>query len=295
MLLEQFRHFYRHTFPEEMEKLIELYALFGGTELEIDATLPVKTLVTEQILEHYGEHFNTIDTLLLGDPQLKRLLHAAARGDRRTHSVYRHARLGESQGDALVEQLRILGILQLEYSREAPPRRDHPKQRFKKEIERHRISHKLLFTSPFWRFWFYFIYPRRKEIERGVFDTVLSDIEKRQSAFTGLVFEELCQLYLQNELQSERRCGSYWDRQVELDLLATDGKGGYIVGECKWTNTKVNRAELGKLQEKCAMIGLEPSMIYLFSKRGFSNELLQSNDSKVELVAASDLSRLLKS
>lgn len=294
MLIRQFKHFYRHTFPEEMERLIELFALFGEGDVEIDAALPVATLVTEQVLERYGEHYNRIETLLMGDGQAKGLLHAAARGDRRTHSVYRHARLGETQGDALVEHLRTLGILQIERSREKPPQRAHPKQRFKKEVERHRISHKLLFVSPFWRFWFYFIYPRRREIESGNYEGVLADIAAKQNAFTGLTFEALCQTYLRLELGEARRCGSYWDRQVELDLLATDGKGGYIVGECKWTNTKINRAELGKLEEKCALVGLEPSTIYLFAKRGFSNELLQSGDSRLKLVTASNLSRLLE-
>lgn len=85
-----------------------------------------------------------------------------------------------------------------------------------------------------------------------------------------------------------RRCGSYWDRLVELDLLARV-PGGYIVGECKWTNTKVNRSELQKLQEKCALVGLEPQQIWLFAKRGFSKELQNLKSDTLKLVALREM------
>jgi len=110
------------------------------------------------------------------------------------------------------------------------------------------------------------------------------------------VFEELSQRYLRRRMGDDPwlRCGSYWDRQIELDILARAPQGGFIVGECKWTNTKMNRGELLKLEEKCALVGLEPEAVWLFSKRGFSNELLSVRDERLHLVDAEALHTLLE-
>lgn len=295
MLLTQLRTFYTATFPENIEILIDYFSVFGGSGIAVDTTKPLETLIVENVLERYGELYNRMHADILEDQNAIRLLQAIARGDRRIHSACRRARISEAKGGEIISHLRAIGILGIEASREAPPRKTHPKQKLKREVARHRISHKLRFYTPFMRFWFYFISPQHKQIETGRFESVIHTFVQQHTAFTGLVFEELSQLYLRTQLHDDPtlRCGSYWDRQVELDILARLPSGGYIVGECKWTNTKINRSELAKLEEKCATVGLRPQKIYLFAKRGFSNELLQMQSDRLILVAASDFKKLL--
>ncbi|MEJ2501388.1 MAG: DUF234 domain-containing protein [Campylobacterales bacterium] len=296
MLLTQFRRFYDETFPESMEILISYFAVFGDSGIEIDTTLPLPELIETEILDHYGEHYNRIHRGILEDRSVIALLQAVAKGDRRIHSACRRAQLSEAKGGELVDHLRQIGILDLEPSREAPPEKEHPKQKLKREVARHRISHKLRFRSPFLRFWFRFVSPKHRRIEQGDYESVLAKFEEQDTAFTGLVFEELSQLYLRHRLGDDPylRCGSYWDRQIELDILARLPGDGFIVGECKWTNTKVNKGELQKLLEKCDLVGLKPEQIWFFAKRGFSKELDAMRSDTLVLVSAEDMRTLIE-
>ena len=77
--------------------------------------------------------------------------------------------------------------------------------------------------------------------------------------------------------------GSYWDRYVEIDILAKTKSGKLIAGSCKYTNAKVKKTELTRLKEKCALAEFEPDMFVIFGKNGFSSELkaLKGNDLKL--------------
>jgi hypothetical protein len=66
------------------------------------------------------------------------------------------------------------------------------------------------------------------------------------------------------------------------------------VGECKWTNHTINKKELHKINDKCQRLGIEPTQIVLFSKRGFSKELRQMQGAKLALYSSEDFMALLK-
>ena len=279
-----------------METFIGYFAVFGESGIEIDTTVPLAELIETKVLDHYGELYNRIHTGILEDRSVIALLQAVAKGDRRIHSVCRNAHLSEAKGGELIEHLHRIGIIGLEASREVPPVKEHPKQKLKREVARHRISHKIRFRSPFLRFWFRFISPNHRRIEKGNYESVLSLFAEHDTAFTGLTFEEISQQYVRHKLGDDPylRCGSYWDRLVELDVLARIPGDGFLVGECKWTSTSVNKGELQKLQEKCALVGLEPEQIWLFAKRGFSNELETMQSESLVLVSAEDMKTLVE-
>jgi len=88
--------------------------------------------------------------------------------------------------------------------------------------------------------------------------------------------------------------GSYWDRNVEIDILTITKDEKKYVAECKWRNHKVNKKELHKLYEKCEKLDLEPTQIVLFSKRGFSKELMEHQGFKLALYSSDDFQLLVK-
>lgn len=296
MLLRQFRSFYARHFPNDMEQLIEYFAIFGGLEWEVDIDAPLDELIVHHVLDNYGHLYNIINEKTMGEPLHHRLLSAIAIGDRRIHSAFKRARVSEAVGGQALDFLRHAGLLEMEFSRETPPVKAHPKQQLKREIRRHRISHKMRFTSPFLRFWFYFIAPFHKQIEQGEYEPVMERFHERQQSFTGRVFEQLSDLLLTTLHQDDPiiESGSYWDRQVEIDILAQTENGRTIVGECKWTNHKINKSELWKLQEKCERVEIVPDQIAMFSKRGFSNELRRNDDRNLLLYDAGDFLKLLQ-
>ena len=295
-LLQQFRSFHARNFPESLEVSIDYFAVFGGLGWEIDTDVALPSLIQELILENYGHLHNEVSFFTLNDPLYNTILTAVARGDRRTHSAYKRARVSTSVGDAAVEYLCKSGILKMEYSREALPQREYPTQKLKKEVEKHQISDKLLFSSPFLRFWFAFVAPLHKSVENGDYSQLLQRFQEHEQSFSSLVFEKLSIAFLKKQYVDDPivEVGSYWDRQVEIDILAKTRSGKQIAAECKYTNTKVNRSEWGKLKEKCTLAGIENDLSILFSKRGFSNELLAVRDESLRLYELDDFKILLE-
>ncbi len=117
---------------------------------------------------------------------------------------------------------------------------------------------------------------------------ILDDLEN----YVSLFFEELSLELLQRRYQKIKSIGSYWDRKVELDILIELENGKKIVGECKWKNSKICRKTLTSLQKKCEIAGLKVEVFALFSKSGFSNELLKNRSPHILLFDLEDFKEL---
>lgn len=296
-LITQFRSFYFRNYPEDMELQISYFAVFGGLGWDIDATQPIPLLIKKIILDNFDILNAKMEELTSNEPNNKRLLQALAVGDRKIFSAFKRAGLNNGNGGAALNQLQERGLIQMEYSREQHPRDNNPNGKLKRKDARHRISHKVLFTYPFVRFWFYFIAPQIKNIKNGNYDEVMKKFEERHNSYTSLVFEELSEVLLNYNLRDSQivSSGSYWDADIEIDILTVTENEKIYVGECKWTNHKVNKKELNKVSEKCEKLDIKPTQIVLFSKRGFSNELMQMRGKELALYSSEDFEALVKS
>ena len=295
-LLEQFRSFYFRNYPDDMEIQISYFSVFGGLGWDVDTSKPISELIQNLILENFEILNAKIEELTLNDANNKRLLQALAVGDRRIFSAFKRAGLNNGNGGGALNYLQEVGLVQMEYSREESPREKNPNAKLKRRDARHRISHKVLFTHPFVRFWFYFIAPQIKNIKNGEFSTVVENISNHVNSYTSLVFEELSEVLLNYNLRESQiiSSGSYWDANIEIDILTITADEKIYVGECKWKNHKINKKELHKLTEKCEKLGIEPNQIILFSKRGFSKELQQMQGADLALYSCQDFKALVK-
>jgi len=279
-----------------MEQLIEYFSVFGGLGWEVDVAKPIEVLIEELVLKNFDLIYQKMEQLTLGDTNNKRLLMALAVGDRRIFSAFKRAGLNNGNGGSALNFLQEKGLVQIEYSREESPKTSSPHNKLKKEDARRRISHKVLFTQPFVRFWFYFIAKHTREIQAKNYTNVMKNFEIRHNSYTSLVYEELSEVLLNYHLRDAHivSSGSYWDTNVELDILTITHDERIYVGECKWTNHKINKSELHKLLEKCEKLGIKPTQIALFSKRGFSKELLSNQGKDLSLYSAEDFKALIK-
>jgi len=295
-LLNQFRSFFHRNYPDDMEIQIEYFSVFGGLGWEIDTARPIEDLLQELILENFDLLNTKINNLLLEEKINKRLLRALAIGDRRIFSAFNRAGLNNANGGSALNYLQEKDLIQIEYSREEPARSLNPKGKLKREVARHRISHKVLFTKPFIRFWFYFIAPYIKEIKEQEYKNFFKNFSEKQNSYTSLVFEELSEILLNYHIRDAQvlSSGSYWDARIEIDILSITNDEHSFVGECKWTNHKVTKKELHKLQEKCERLDLKPTQIALFSKRGFSKELKSLQGKELALYSSKDFEALVK-
>ena len=295
-LLNQFRSFYFRNYPDNMETQIDYFAVFGGLGWDVDTTKPISFLIEELILQNFSTLHEKIEALTLGESNNKRLLRALATGDRRIFSSFNKAGLNNANGGSALNYLQEKGLISIEYSREEPARSLNPNHKLKRSIARHRISHKVLFSQPFIRFWFYFIVPHIKDILEHNYERLFQDFAIKQNSYTSLVFEELSEILLNYHIRDSQilSSGSYWDANIEIDILTVTDDEKLYVAECKWTNHQVNKKELHKLEEKCEKLDIEPTQIAFFSKRGFSKELKLHQGKDLALYSSSDFDALVK-
>jgi len=281
--LEQFRSFFFQNNPQTLESAIEYFSIFGGMGWNVDTQQPLIELIENKVLKNYTYIHGDITKVTNSDKISHSLLSGVATGDRRIHSALKRARISRQDGERVIANLCDMGFMSTESSLEGPPSSD-------------KIDDKLNFSVPFMRFWFSFISPFFKGIKEGDYKEVKESFSSRQSEFSNLIFERLSKELLKKSFKEDPiiEIGSYWDRNVEIDILAKTRSGKIVAGACKYSNTKANKNELSKLKEKCAIAELTPDICVLFSKSGFSNELKNEKGSELKLYALKNFKTLVE-
>ena len=251
--------------------------------------------VKSNFVDNFASFQSLVSPSYLLETPYRELLASVARGDGKFYSVLRKARLSEGVGEAIIKELAAEGILYIEPSREQPLR-IHPKQKLKKELRSYRIQDKLRFRMPFMRFWFGFVTEYREGLMRGESDAFLENFKNHYERLRSLVYEQLCNDMLWHYYGKTTPLlsnGSYWDQHSEFDLLAVTSDKKVILGECKYKERKICKNELSKLKAKAEKSGIAVDTYVLFSKNGFSNELLQMKNASLLLFDLNDLKMLL--
>jgi hypothetical protein len=280
-----------------IEQSIEYFAIFGGIEQSIELNFfeDVFTMVESNFVKHFNKFQNLVSPSYLIETPYREVLMAVARGDGKFYSVLRKARLSESAGESVIRELVELNILQIEFSRESPLK-THPKHKIKKELRSYRIQDKLRFVYPFMRFWFGFVMYYKNDLLQGDARAFLENLKKHYERLRTLVYEQLCDALLMKHYENSTPLlshGSYWNQHSEFDVLAITEDKKLILGECKYKDRKVCKNELGKLKAKALQSGIKVDVYALFSKSGFSKELLGMKDEKLLLFDLNDLQVLL--
>ena len=277
--------------------MVEYFSIFGGIEKEVD--LDYFDNLFSVVSSHFVEQFTTYKALVapsyLLETPYKELLTAVARGDGKLYSVLRKAKLSENLGEKIIHELIDLDILKIEYSRESPLRK-HPKHKLPRDQRAYRIQDKLRFKKPFLRFWFGFVVYFEKELAQAKAEKFLANFEQHYERLRSLVYEQLCNDLLLAYYQKKEpiiSSGSYWNIYSEFDILAVTKTKKIILAECKYKERTVCKNELTKLKQKSAESGIKVDTYALFSKSGFSKELLGMQDEKLLLFDLNDLQVLL--
>ncbi len=267
-LKKRFKLFH-HRFPYlNIQEQIENFAVFDGLKLN---DIQLNTNVFENIKRYIIDDFSKLKDEFYDDEDMKMILQKLAHGDRKQYAIYKSGKLSQKRGKILYKELFYNQIIKKEFTREKIPKSSKHRP-LKKELRRYVAEDKLRFTKNFHRFWYTFISPFENEISKTS-EHIIKNIEQNLEKYISLTFEELS-----NELIKEKcfglnivETGSYWDKNVEIDILSKDAQGRYIVGECKWTNQKICKNILRKLQSKVKKLDFEVTRYALFSKNGFSN------------------------
>lgn len=269
-----------------METALNYFAVFGGLDVKIDITKPLRTLIIRHILEKYYEIQDVISKTTKNQAPFHKVLTGIALGDRRVNSAFKRAVVEYDEGIKTLFELEELNIIQTETSL------DFVTNRF----EDNEAADKLLFTAPFLRFWFAFVSPLYRGIAREEFDECIERFNNYQNEFMDLVFEQLCHEYVKTVFSDEgiEDIGRYWDEEGnEINLLAQTESGKIIIGSCKYTNSKMKKTELTRLKELCESLEIVPDEVFLFSKNGFTNELKKEKGNGLRLFTVKSLKSII--
>ena len=282
---EQFKKFCKENNPSTMQIAVEYFSIFGGLDLKIDTSKPLEDLITKHILKDYKYLRNSISIITTGDPQYNAILTGLALGDRRTNSAFKRANVSFNFGIDVVDTLCESGIIKLEKSMQSLTNLE----------EHYVVSEKLLFASPFLRFWFGSISPIFQGIKAGDYDEFFKKFQDNKAKYIDLVFEQLSHEFLKDIFQENdklERLGRYWDDDISLEIIGKTKSGKMIIGSTKYSNSKVKKSELSKLEKIAESLKIDVDTFVLFSKKGFSNELKSLKSESLKLYTLKSLSAL---
>ena len=278
-LQEQFSAFCKKNNPKDMEEAIDYFTFFGGLDIQVNTNVPLEELIEELILNEYKYYRNIVADITTADPLLQAIMSGVATGDRRTNSSFRRANVSFKVGSECVEELREEGALKVESS----------VHNLTNQTGYGEISKRLIITTPFLRFWFAFISPIFKGIRDGDYTEFFENFKNRKAEFRDFVFEQLSHEFLKvqfKETDPIYSIGRYWDDEGEVELVAKTNSGRIIAGACSYSNTKVKKSLLTRLQDECEDIQLNVDIFVLFAKKGFSNELKALKGENLRLFTA---------
>jgi AAA+ ATPase superfamily predicted ATPase len=262
---------------------IRMYGMFGGLPGHlalIDSTQPLVENVARVILRPTGrlheEAPHSFDAFVADAAVPNSIAEAIASGETRWNKLSR--RVGKSTA-SLARPLEWLQ--EMEVVERVAPITEYPNPSPKSIVYRLR--------DLYLQFWYTFIADLRAQ---GYPDLLSPDelwdtfIAPRLDDYIGKhVFEIVCRQFVASSLHPAlpfraARVGSWWteDASDEVDVVAVDGRGSVLFGECKWGS--VARDDLQKLEHRANLIlprlkGVRMVRLALFSAGGIADVVVQ--------------------
>ncbi|WP_373030008.1 DUF234 domain-containing protein [Sulfurovum sp.] len=286
-LLQHFRSFAYQNNIREFDKALEYFAVFGGTGWDVDTSKSVEALIEEKVLRNYEPIHKSMTRYTHNNPVYHMLLSIVALGVNHEHDAFKKAKIGRDKGEEAMDYLEKKSLLKFDLSVEKPLKDSDGK------------SDRLLFELPFMRFWFAVISPHYKSISEGDFSEFTQKWHILRDNFSILLSNQLV-LDLVKQTVAKKfaddpivSIGSYYDKHVQIEILAKRKSGKMLAGECKYSKEAAKINMLNSLKEKCQKAELNIADYVLFSKNGFSTEFEQMKDTDITLLSHAHLASLL--
>lgn len=270
-----------------MEDAFEKFAIFGGVSWDkMDTAKESIELIEKLILPDFRYIRNDVTELTTGLPLHHSILSAIALGDGRTHTAFRRANVAKEVGENAIEELKESGIIRVE----------KPKLLSDSWKDQESVSNKLYFASPFLRFWFAFVSPIFKGIRDGDYAEIRQQFQNRETEFLQLPFTLLSHELLRLSFKDDpfKTLQTYWDNNISLDIYGETASGKVVVGICKYTNAKVKKSELTKLQELVESANIPADIFVIVAKNGFSKELKSLKSDSLKLFTLKNFKSLVE-
>jgi len=286
-LLQHFRSFSYQNNIRDLDKALEYFAVFGGTGWDVDVSKSVERLIEEKVLHNYEPIHKSMTRYTHNNPVYHMLLSIVALGVEHEHDVFKKAKIGRDKGEDAIDYLEKKSLLKFDLSVEKPLNESDGK------------SDRVVFTLPFMRFWFGLISPNYKGISEGDFSEFMQKWQLLRDNFSillsNLLIRELVKQSFAEKFADDPiiSIGSYYDKQTHIEILAKRKSGKMLAGACKYSKKEAKINMLSSLKEKCQKAELDIEEYVLFSKNGFSSEVIQMQDREITLLSQKHLPSLL--
>jgi len=266
-------------FPNfEIKDKIVAYSILGGIPhylKQFDAKIGIKENIKNNMLSRGSVLYNEVEFLMRQELRetsiYNTLITTIAMGNTKINDIYQKTQIDRAKISVYIKNLIDLNILNREF-----PVSDTIKSTA--NVQRGLYS----IADNFFSFWYRFVFPNLSELEAGDVDGVYEySVKPFLDNYTSKAFENVCIQYLRKKnMQGSlpvrfRKIGRFWEKDCEIDILAFGEKEESIVGECKWQTTKVGISDLKHLKSKIEKAKVTKAYYYMFSKSGFTNELIK--------------------
>lgn len=267
----------------ELKNIFDFYSIFDEFEFDLKLSL-YDNILNVFILKA----FDILSYLNLDDNALK-ALGVLSKNDRKRYSINKS--IPHFQALGLVSKLLEKNILILEKSQEKPIVKNK-RQKIKKELRSYSIQDKVIFKNQGLRFFFYFIYPNLNLITMKKYNELMGIIQENLEKYQSFTFELLCKEFLAKKLKVEQ-VYSFWNYYCEIDLYYKK-ENFCVLGEVKFKERKICKNILNTLKNKAKQLQIQPNLYVLFSKSGFSKELILNKERNLLLYTLEDFQFLIK-
>ncbi|MDD4738228.1 MAG: ATP-binding protein [Candidatus Paceibacterota bacterium] len=152
-------------------------------------------------------------------------------------------------------------------------------------------------SDNFLRFWFWYVFPYKSDLEIERYDEVSRKIEETFGAIKANTYEKVCRELLsdfRNKIFSFERIGRWWNKEEEIDIIGVNKKTQEIIfGECKWSDNLVDKPVFYDLKRKSVEVKWNNEQrkeyFIIFSKSGFTKGMIAlAKEENIFLVKGGD-------
>ena len=286
-LLQHFRSFAFQNNIKDFDKALEYFTVFGGTGWDVDTSKSVDALIEEKVLSNYEALHESMTRYTHNNGLYHMVLTIIALGVNHENDVLKKDKVGKDKGEEAIDYLVGKSLIKFDLSVEKPLNEGGGK------------SDRILFDLPFIRFWFAMVSPNYQSISQRNYDEFNQKWSKVRDNFSillnNLLLLELVKDTINAKYEEDPivKIGSYYDKKIEIDILAVRKSGAMIAASCKYSKEPAKSNMMHALIEKCEKAELEISDYALFSKNGFTPEVEALKEKEVILLSQGNLSSLL--
>lgn len=247
-----------------LEKIIEIYSVFGGTPKYLEEINPGKT-----IIENIKSEILSKKCILYSEPEI--LVKTELPDSVTYFNILKLISEGKTRPSEIASFLTVkqtslgyfLNVLEkdMDLIKREVLVTEEKQERSKKAIYR--------IKDNFFRFWFRYVYPNKSDIEIDNLDIIFEKISRDLNSFIGRSFEDVCKEILLKLNRTPSipfvfsKIGLWWGfyrngssrKELEIDIVTLNEITGEILFcECKWQDNVNARKVLAELKEKTKFV-----------------------------------------